>query len=100
MSATNPHPSGIETTLFNFCPHCGGRLDRGLAQHMANGLCDSHTSGSERVVAPAQPQQEYQHMPALEDHDEREHVDDDLEERRKLADELTAEGVWVDEVEV
>lgn len=95
-SATpSPHPDGVETSAFKFCPHCGGELgDEGLALHMSRGRCDEHTSPNNQ--APPAPEPTTISPPLLEEHDEREHVDDDIEQRRALADELEAEGVWVD----
>ena len=88
----SPYPDGLETTSINYCPHCGGELDRSLAQHMAHGRCEEHTPDSEEATPTPDP--EIVTPPLLEEHDEREHADVDFEERRQLADELAEAGVW------
>jgi len=94
---SSPYPDGLETTSTKFCPHCGGPLDESLAQHMARGLCEEHTSRNEEYTREPEPEPELVTPPLLEEHDSREHVDDDLEDRQALADELEAKGVWVDD---
>jgi len=88
-------PSGLETTATNYCPHCGGELDRSLAQHMAQGVCEQHRSRNEEPrPKPNRESEEYPEPPLLDEHDEREHEPIDIDERRDLADELADAGVW------
>jgi len=76
------------------CPHCGGRLDRGLAQHMTLGECDAVESTPTATKSTSDLPERYDELPVLEEHDERDHADHDLDERRALADELAETGVW------
>ena len=93
---TPDRPKGLETTSTKFCPHCGGELDRSLAQHMAQGVCEQHRSRNEEPRPKANDEsEEYPDPPLLETHGELEHAGHDLEERRELADELADAGVWV-----
>lgn len=92
--SSDPYPSGLETSATNYCPHCGGPLDESLAQHMARGLCEEYKSRNEEYTREPEPEPELVTPPLLEEHDERQHVDDDLDERRALADELEAADVW------
>ena len=77
------------------CPHCGGRLNRGLAQHMTLGECDAVESTRMPARSTSDLPDRDDDLPLLEEHDEREHADHDLDERRALADELADAGVWV-----
>ena len=76
----------------SYCPHCGAELARRLAEHMGRGLCGEHTSPNRSPPTPDEPEIE---PPTLDNHDERDHPDDDLDERRALADELADADVWV-----
>ena len=76
------------------CPHCGGRLDRGLAQHMTLGECDAVEATRMPSRSTSDLPERYDDLPLLEEHAEREHADHDLDERRALADELAEAGVW------
>jgi hypothetical protein len=88
--------AAAEATDFNYCPHCGGELDRRLAQHMARGLCGEYTSRSEESAKTTpDPRDSYPAPPTLDTHAEREHPPDDLDDRRELADELADADVWV-----
>jgi hypothetical protein len=93
--STSERRAAAEASDFNFCPHCGGPLEGTLAEHMGRGACDEHTS-PERSPPPTPDEPEIT-PPLLEEHDEREHPDDDLDERRALADELAEKGVWTGE---
>jgi hypothetical protein len=91
--SSDPYPSGVETSAFNYCPHCGGPLDEGLAQHMARGRCQEYTSPNNQ--SPPKPEPTTISPPTLDNHDAYGAVDEDeLEQRRALADELAEAGVW------
>lgn len=87
--------SGVGTTSFNFCPHCGCDLEEGLARHKATGAC----ANFERAARPpSNPHSEFQHMPALEDAPAEVDVDDEGRRRRKrLADQLEEQDVWTEQ---
>ena len=62
---------------------------------MAQGVCEQHRARNEEPrPKPNRESEEYPEPPLLEEHDEREHVEDGLAERRRLADELADAGVW------
>ena len=87
MSSRLAGRSGI-----NYCPHCGAELSETLAEHMGRGACGEHSSPNRSPPTPDEPEIE---PPTLDTHDERDHPDADLDERRALADELADEDVWV-----
>ena len=77
------------------CPHCGARLERGLAQHMTLGECDGHEPSTPPTTSTDDLPARYDELPlSLEEHDNDDHVDHDLDERRELADELAKTGDW------
>ena len=85
--------AAADATEFNYCPHCGDPLDGTLAEHMGRGACGDHTEPNQS--APPRPDKQEIEPPALDNHAEREHPDNDLDERRALADELAEDDVWV-----
>lgn len=85
--------AAAEATDFNFCPHCGAPLDGTLAQHMGRGGCGEHDEPN--LSPPPTPDEPEIEAPLLEEHDEREHPPDDIDERRAVADRLEKEGVWL-----
>ena len=87
--------TATEAVGFNYCPHCGAELSATLAQHMGHGACGEHTSRNEETPPPQPEVDKYDEPPTLDNHAERDHPDDDLDERRQLADELADAGVWV-----
>ena len=77
------------------CPHCGGTLDRGLAEHMARGHCGGYDSPATVPTSTTNDLPErYEELPLLEEHDQRDHADHDLDERRELAEKLAETGDW------
>ena len=78
------------------CPHCGGTLDRGLAQHMTLGQCDGHEPNTPPTTSTNDLPERYDELPlSLDELEERKQEPFDIDERRDLADELADADVWV-----
>ena len=78
------------------CPHCGARLERGLAQHMTLGQCDGHEPSTPPTTSTNDLPERYDELPIdIDEHEEREDERIDIDDRRELADELADAGVWV-----